>query len=423
MSDHDHEHGPDCGCGHDHSHDRDHELPRWPTFQTKTPRILLLTSRYFLLGEVTAACERLDIPHHLLDLQTREMEMEVFVGKVLHALTTFKPDFVLTVNHLGVDHEGVLAQILQRMDLPLVSWFVDNPHLILPLYPKAHQDRTLLLTWDADNVDSLRAFGYPNVAHLPLGVDHTRFTPGRPGREEWKADVSFVGNSMAAKTEARRKAADPGPELSARLGEVARAFGDSEEPSAARFLLANYPELRPGFMELASPGRMLAFETLLTWQSTLDYRLDCIRCLMPFKPLVVGDPGWIILMPGPGWRHLPELGYYEDLPGFYPRSAINFNATSRQMKGAVNQRVFDVPACGGFLITDHRRQMEELFEPGREVIVYEHPDEIQGLVERWLTDESGRRAVTEAARKRILAEHTYDHRIQALADLARQTFA
>ncbi len=228
---------------------------------------------------------------------------------------------------------------------------------------------------------------------------------------------------MAAKTEARRKAADPGPQTSARLDEIARAFGESEEPSAARFLLSTYPELRGEFLDLGSPSRMLAFETLVTWHSTMTYRLECVKKLLPFRPLIAGDPGWRIILPVPGWRYLPELNYYEDLPGFYPCSAVNFNATSHQMKGAVNQRVFDVPACGGFLITDHRRQMEELFEPGKEVVVYEHPDEIEELVRRWLADEPGRRAVTEAARKRILAEHTYDHRIQTLADLARQTFA
>ena len=46
------------------------------------------------------------------------------------------------------------------------------------------------------------------------------------------------------------------------------------------------------------------------------------------------------------------LNYYKDLPLLYNACKINFNATSLQMKEAVNQRVFDVPACGAFLLTD-----------------------------------------------------------------------
>ena len=78
--------------------------------------------------------------------------------------------------------------------------------------------------------------------------------------------------------------------------------------------------------------------------------------ILDFNPLIVGDPGWKELLKGrDGWRYHSELSYYDDLPDFYPLSDINFNCTSQQMKGAVNQRVFDVPCCNGFLLTDHRR--------------------------------------------------------------------
>lgn len=395
----------------------------WPRFQTSKPRILLLTSQFFLLGEIRAACERLGVEHVLLDLQTKEMGLDDFVRTILGALTTFRPDFVLTVNHLGVDREGVLLQILEALDLPLASWFVDNPHLILPAYSRTHADKTLLFSWDADNLESLQAMGYPNTEWLPLGADPHRFTPGAAGRPDWDADVSFVGNSMVAKVLGRYQAADPGDALSAKLHEIAAAFGPSEERSAARFLFAQYPELGRAFMDLNSPARMLAFETLITWQSTLDYRLSCVKKLLPFGPLIVGDKGWNdLLAEEENWRLHPEVAYYDELPGLYPRSKVNFNCTSLQMKGAVNQRVFDVPACGAFLITDHRRQMDQLFEPGSEVVAYTDPDEIPELVERWLDDPEGRKKVAEAARKRVLAEHTYDHRMEALMRTMRLTF-
>jgi Uncharacterized protein conserved in bacteria len=92
------------------------------------------------------------------------------------------------------------------------------------------------------------------------------------------------------------------------------------------------------------------------------------------------------------------------------------------MKGAVNQRVFDVPICGGFLLTDHRRQMEDLFEPGREIISYQDPGEIPELVRHYLPREAERRRVTEAARARILAEHTYDLRLVSLVRTMRSIY-
>nr|WP_284710751.1 glycosyltransferase [Desulfovibrio aminophilus] len=389
---------------------------------TPKPRVLLLTSLYFLMGEVEAALTRLDVPHRLLDLGGKEMDLDLFVARVREALAGFRPDFLLTVNHLGVDREGVLLDLLEPTGLPLASWFVDNPFLILPVYPRRHQERTALFTWDADNVEALRGLGFPHVSWLPLGTDPERFRPGAPGRDAWNAEVSFVGNSMLAKVAGRLAASAPPPELAVRAGEVARAFGVSDEPSAARFLRDRFPELWPLFLGLGSPTRMLAFETYLTWLSTRDYRLACVRGLLPFGPLIAGDHGWLELLPPEGWRRHPELAYYDELPGFYPRAQVNFNCTSLQMKGAVNQRVFDVPASGAFLLTDRRRQMERLFEPGREMAVYDTPDDVPGQVRRWLADPAGRARLAEAGRRRVLAEHTYDHRLAALLRTMSRTF-
>lgn len=169
--------------------------------------------------------------------------------------------------------------------------------------------------------------------------------------------------------------------------------------------------------------RRLAYETYITWLATCLYRRECIARTLPYNPLIVGDKGWTELYKNfSGWRYHRELGYYDDLPAFYPASEINFNCTSRQMKGAVNQRVFDVPCCGAFLLTDRREGIEELFEPGTEVVCYETMDQIPELIERYLADPAARQRVAEAARTRILREHTYDHRMVRLMEFMQQAF-
>ncbi len=404
----------------------DRSRPRsWAKFQNKKPRVLLLTSQFFLMGEVVAACKRLEIPHLFLDLQTKEMGIEDFVNSVLGAITSFLPDMVLTVNHLGVDREGVLLQILEQMDIPLASWFVDNPFLILPVYPLKYTDKTVIFSWDADNLEPLRELGYKHVAYLPLAADTHRFKASEKGyKKQWESDVSFVGNSMLTKVQKRLRAAKPNSSLASKYKEIAAAFGPSEAKSAARFLAQNFPQCLNDFKALKTPTRMLAFETLLTWQSTLDYRLKCVKQIMEFSPLIVGDKGWGKLLAefSGQWRYHQEVNYYEDLPNLYPLSKVNFNATSLQMKGAVNQRVFDVPAAGAFLITDHRRQMEELFEPGKEIVAYRDPEEIPELVAKYLKDANARKKITQAAQKRIQAQHTYDRRIQTLLEKMRFQF-
>jgi spore maturation protein CgeB len=305
-----------------------------------------------------------------------------------------------------------------------VSWFVDNPEFILPLYPAPDPEGTLVLTWDAGSLEAVRGFGFKNVFWLPLGADAERFKPGPAhfDRPEWRARVSFVGNSMLVKTGKRLGAARATPGLLEAFHELAAGFGASGQRSARAHLAQARPEL---LAELDGLGaeRQTAYETALVWQSTLAYRLNCLLAAEPYAPLVAGDPGWAELLAGrPNFRLHPEINYYEELPGFYPLSEVNFNATSLQMQGAVNQRVFDVPAAGAFLLTDRRGGIERLFEPGREVMLYAGPEAAGEVLARCLGDPALRARIAAAGRARVLAEHTYGHRLESLLAAVEQTF-
>ncbi|NCC23732.1 MAG: hypothetical protein EOM25_00835 [Deltaproteobacteria bacterium] len=385
------------------------------------PRILLLTSSYFLIGELESACRRCGFTCRLLQMESQEQGCTAFIEGLLQAVLEFRPDFVLTVNHLGVDREGVLTDLLSRMELPLASWFVDNPELILSLYQGLVSKWVAVFTWDRDNVEGLRSLGFSSVEYLPLGTDVTRFVPVRTG-VGW--DAAFVGNSMVYKVGARLKAGRFPRELLRIYRQTADEYAASSNRSVRVFLEENHPELYAHFQKLGTLERQLAFETMLTWQATLAYRLACVQRLLEFRPLIVGDRGWRKLLPGDhSWRWQAEMNYYRDLPGLYPTVAVNFNCTSMQMKGAVNQRVFDVPACESFLLTDAREQIETLFEPGREVVCFSHPDEIPDLVRHYLARPEQRRTMAAAARTRVLAEHTYDHRLARIAKIMAEVYA
>lgn len=393
---------------------------RYPKFRSSIPRVLLLTSSYFLMGELEAAFARLGYATSLVQLPSQEVGSQEFVESILTEILAFRPDFVLTINHLGVDKEGILTNLLARMELPLASWFVDNPHLILYVYENLASDWVTLFTWDADNIESLQAQGFSRVHYLPLATDPHRFA--YTGSSAPARDVAFVGNSMVYKVRAKLRHYDFPDPLLDDLEAVGRDFMASGSLSVARFLEQDRPHVFAAFRDLPDVDTRLAFETLITWQATLLYRLERVRELLPFAPLVVGDPGWHEILPEGGWTYHRELNYYADLPAFYPATRINFNCTSQQMKGAVNQRVFDVPVCGGFLLTDHRRQMESLFEPGREIVCYQEPGEIPDLVRHYLRRDGERARITAAARSRILAEHTYDLRLKSLVRTMRAIY-
>ncbi len=77
-------------------------------------------------------------------------------------------------------------------------------------------------------------------------------------------------------------------------------------------------------------------------------------------------------------------------------------------------RLFDVPASGNFLITDWRPCMSELFEIDEELIVFHSIEEAVDLVEKYNKDLEARKRIIQAARHRVLSEHTYLHRVESL---------
>jgi spore maturation protein CgeB len=77
-----------------------------------------------------------------------------------------------------------------------------------------------------------------------------------------------------------------------------------------------------------------------------------------------------------------------------------------QIKG----RNFEVPGCGGFLLTERVPHLERYFDLGEEVAVYEGHHGLADRLNYWLSHEGERAAVAEAGHRRVMAEHTYDHR-------------
>src|SRR5207244_6729102 len=63
---------------------------------------------------------------------------------------------------------------------------------------------------------------------------------------------------------------------------------------------------------------------------------------------------------------------------------------------ANNMRLFEATGCGALLITDAKRNLGDLFQPGVEVVAYHDEDEAVALVERYLDDDAARARIAAA---------------------------
>ena len=343
------------------------------------------------------------------------------IKTILRTIKDFRPDFVLSVNHSGFDREGNLSELLTCLKTPFASWYVDSPRPIISQYPNEIISSAfyVIFLWDKDYIQDLRSLGFDKVHFLPLATDPAIFRP-LDVNPDYKNEVAFVGNSMVNKIRSRLKKLGIGPENQKDIEAIGTAFAKSGCRNVADILnqepYQSHPLVRR--MNNANPAD---FETLIIWQSTLLHRLEYIKMLTSFQTVIRGDSGWRSLLKE-GFQIGPELSYYDELNCFYNSTRINLNITSTQMRNAVNQRVFDVPAAGGFLLTDYKEQLEEMLDVGKDIICYQDKEEIPDYIRFYLSHNCLREKIIQRGKSRILKEHTYTHRLKELCGYMRIHF-
>jgi spore maturation protein CgeB len=137
-------------------------------------------------------------------------------------------------------------------------------------------------------------------------------------------------------------------------------------------------------------------------------------------------PGRRFLLGGSGWQQdhaRPNVSVLGHVPTAQ-HNAFNCSAravlnVARDSMAAVGfspaTRVFEAAGAGACLITDAWRGIEQFLEPDVEVLVAHDADDVVAHVEG-LSDDRARK-LGEAARRRVLAQHTYGMRALLVEDV------
>lgn len=139
--------------------------------------------------------------------------------------------------------------------------------------------------------------------------------------------------------------------------------------------------------------------------------LDAAR-RMPEGSFLLGGSGW----DGAG---LPEnvraIGHVPTAEhnafNAAPRAVLNVSRDSMARFGfSPATRVFEAAGAGACLITDAWEGIDHFLAPGREILVASDGAQVADHVRALAADPERARAIGAAARRRVLAQHTYAHR-------------
>jgi ADP-heptose:LPS heptosyltransferase/spore maturation protein CgeB len=416
---------------------------RSPTAPTRgTETYLVVDTGYFVVQELIRALRSEGRQVYVLPLRWNDGDSPIgvedykdFLQRLAAAAMKLRPRALITVNHLGFDREGRLTGLLEKMCLPALIWYVDSPRYILQNPSGNVSDRTGIFVWDQAYLPWLQQIGYRYIRYLPLATDPDLFAHPQISAEAYRSYFSngnqplvFVGDSMAM-TVAKALRKLP-PQIAAALTE------DSDSPWRALYRefcarISDPSRTAPfhpwevwedaGAMNLALPEDVKRnLESVWTLQVTQRRRIEWIKELIAKKGdrklAVFGDEHWRRFLNGSALSAdiFPPVDYYRELPFIYNRAGAVINLTGFQMPSGLNQRCYDVPAAGGFLLTDQRDALKEQFDPGRNIVAFQ---DVEDLLEKWSyysshPDDYGE--VVRQGRRRVVERHTYRHRVREM---------
>lgn len=119
----------------------------------------------------------------------------------------------------------------------------------------------------------------------------------------------------------------------------------------------------------------------------------------------------------PSWRYpwlfRPPVSN-ERMGKLYSRYLAALNIHAQVVRSGTNMRTFECAAYGVPQLVEHRPGLEALFDPDKELFVFRNQQQLGDLMDRIEANPDEARGRAERARRRALAEHTYNHRIDEM---------
>ncbi len=94
-------------------------------------------------------------------------------------------------------------------------------------------------------------------------------------------------------------------------------------------------------------------------------------------------------------------------------SSLNIHTWLRRRE-QIKGRNFEIPGCGGFVLTNEVEGLARYYRPGEEVVCFRDEKDLGRLIRHYLSHEAERQAIAERGYRRTLSEHTYERRFSEL---------
>ncbi|MCE5316504.1 MAG: glycosyltransferase [Parachlamydia sp.] len=367
----------------------------------------LYESKRHFTRKLAEAMNRKGIETRIIDVQESALSAEAIA-----TIRRYGPDLTCSFNSLLPVSETKF--LWDALEIPHLAILVDPAIYSIHL---ARSPYSILSCVDRDDCAEVKNYQFENVFFWPHAVERDLMA-GDPANRPY--DVVFLGScydyeSLRASwrqrnTEGVNKVLDDAIDL---------FFGDPTISLAHSLVKAwNATKADPAGVDFTA-----LYYYLDNYTRGKD-RVELIRSIKNAHVHVFGDLSTDTAVGILGWPQYlasqPNVTVHPSVPfgqalQIMKQSKVCLNSAPFFKNGS-HERVFTGLACGSAVITSESRYFREAFQEGEELLFYSMSDRsaVDGMIEKLLKDDSGRIQMAAKGREKVMAGHTWDHRVDQL---------
>lgn len=364
------------------------------------------------------------LKHNILEIDNEISNKKITPGERItllnNVLKSFAADVIFSINYYPE-----ISELCKIYGMVYCSLVVDSP--VFELYSDTVTNAcNRIFTFDGAMISNIPTLHNANIVSVPLCSDYEKFNSVCENtadklKNKYGADISFVGTLYSDKCLYNS--------IKHKLPEYIRGYIDGIVE--AQLKIYGYNFTRDMVAEEMAGYFKEHFEELYHFpeKSVKDYRAVVADDIIGMK---VAEQERIRLLRNlsnefsvnlytssdtldlPNVNNCGVVKTYSEMPLVFNQSRINLNITAKTIRTGLPLRVFDVLACGGFLITNYQEQLSECFEAGTDLEIYSSEEELFDKIRFYLKNDNIRQKIAQNGREKVKNNHTYRIRMEQI---------
>lgn len=302
-----------------------------------------------------------------VDEKMMEVGRDALNAQLIFEVEQKKPDLLFCFLFTEEIKKETISYITNKTTTKTFNWFADD-HWRFPVFSKHWAPLfTAISTTDSQAVAKYKRLGIKNVIKTQWAANNVLYFPQPKVSGTEKYNITFVGKNYGNRGDYIE---------SLKIADLpAEGYGggwSSGRVTQQQMLeIFTFSKINLNFTEtpyMTTKDRMKILAKLVVKKELGKYKFN-------------GHHLWSNLLAGIGTQR-------------------------RQIKG----RTFEVPACGGFLLTGDADNLRDYYVDGKEIVIFKNKADLAEKCKYYLAHENERLAIAKAGYERTIKEHTYEQR-------------